>query len=179
MIAFLLSLAFAQPPRPPPGGVPPASPELVAEILAKEQQILEAVRAVDPGVYDRLMRLRDIDRGAYIPALMKAARTVERARLDPEGAERQRQIHERETQLQGLAEGFGALSGAEQKARRAELERIVGELMDLKQAERRAKLEDLRGRLEELEAEIEERERERARIVEEYVDQLVQERVDL
>lgn len=81
--------------------------------------------------------------------------------------------------MRTTAEGFDALPASEQKVRRKELERLAGELMDLKQAERRDRLEELRARLTELEAEIDQREKDRARIVEEYVDQLVRGEVDL
>lgn len=178
MITLLFALsapAFAQ---APPLGEPP-SPELVQKLLSRESELLEVVRRNDPEQYERLMHLRDSDRGAYLMALMRIGRMVERAKDDPELAARFEAIRAKTEELHRAAEDFSALSASEQKAKRKELEALAGELMDLKQAERRARLEELRVRLAELEAEIDEREKDRARIVDEYVDQLLREKVDL
>lgn len=158
---------------PAPGGL---DSEVVAAILAREDELLDVVERTDPIQYARLTRLRDLDRAAYVAALFRVARTVERARDDPDSVERWRVIREREEQVRALAVGFAALSAEDQGARRAQMTALARELLELKQVERRVRLEELRARLEQLEQEISAREAARSRIVDEYVDRMLRDR---
>lgn len=144
----------------------------------KETELLEQVEALDPAQHQRLLALRDTDRASYLAALYQASRISDRARRDPAYAERIRQIAERDRELRTMAAGFAALPAAEQAAARARMVALAGELLDLKQAERRLRVEELRARLEALEREIAERDRRRDAMVEEYVNRLTVHGVD-
>lgn len=163
----LVSVAAEPPVQPLPDG------EIVSGLLAHEGELLQAVETNDPQHYQRLMVLRESDRGSYLAALYKVSKLVERARSDPAFAERLQQIQVREDQLRAMAAGFAARSAAEQGVLRAQMVALASELMDLKQAERRSRLEELRSRLDALQREIEQREKDRDAIVGEYVDRLV------
>lgn len=151
----------------------------LADVLRHEDELLRMVSRVDPKLHGQLLTLRETDRTAYVGALMKVARNVHRARRDPVFRERMQAMRRKTRELQEAARGFEDLSKANQRARRAELERLAGELMDLKQADRRARLEDMQTRLTTLQQEIDRREREREQIIEDFVDQLLRERVNL
>lgn len=167
-------------PAPGPFVGPPApaglDSEVVAAILAREDELLDVVEQSDPIQFARLNRLRELDRAAYVAALFRVARTVERAKDDPASVDRWRTIHEREEQVRALAVGFAALSPADQVARRAQMTGLASELLALKQVERQVRLEELRARLEQLEQEIAAREAAKGRIVDEYVDRLLRDR---
>ncbi|MEQ1508036.1 MAG: hypothetical protein ABMB14_37755 [Myxococcota bacterium] len=177
MVWLVSMMGWAAPGDAAPGDAvvdDPPTGTLATGLMAREQELLDATRRTDPGYYEKLLRLRDTDRPAYLTALYKVAKLVDRAKTDPVFAERLRSIREHEDRLRTLAKGFSALSPADQRTRRAELEAVANELMDLKQAERRARLDELRARLADLEQEIDAREQDRKRIVDEYVDQLVE-----
>ncbi|MEZ4238383.1 MAG: hypothetical protein R3F59_19975 [Myxococcota bacterium] len=174
MLTLLLTLlaARAEPPAPPDDPV-------AAELLAREPALLQAVRDYDPAEYARILRLKEIDRAAYVAALFRVARAVDRARNDPDAAARRLAMRDKEQAIRQLARGWAALPPAEQATRRAALEAQTRELLAMKQAERRARLDELRARLEALEADIQQRDARADALVQEYVDQLLAEKVDL
>ncbi len=153
--------------------------EVIDNVMAHEQQLLDIVARESPDQHTKLLRLRDVRREEYVFALIRVAKAVQRAKSDPAFAERARAIREHEHLLQTLAEGFEALDKGEQRARRVDLERVAGELMDLKQAERRARLAELRQRMAEFELEIGDRDSDREGIIESYVDGLLTPPVEL
>jgi hypothetical protein len=150
---------------------PEVPPEFAARSARREAEMLDLVRQHDPAAYEELMRIREEDPGLYGFALQKAARTIRDARADPEAAERMRKVRELEARIDELAEGYADLSGSEKKKRRAEVEKIAGELFDLKQTARREQLEDVRAKLAELEKEIAERDANRKQVIERFVDE--------
>ncbi len=151
----------------------------VAELLRRQDELLEAVGRYDPGLRDRLLGLRQTDRPAYVAALVRIARHLQRARRDPAFRARVQRMRELTSQMESLARGFPDVPERERAARRAQLEALAGELMDLKQADRRERLAALRAKLAGLQAEIERRDQDRDQIIEDFVDQLLQPPVDL
>jgi Tfp pilus assembly protein FimV len=133
----------------------------------------------DPRKHARMERLETTDPQAFALGLLRVAKTFQRLQADPEAASRFQAMHEETERLEVLAAGFADLSGADQKRRRAELEASARRLMELKQAERRARVEELRSKIAELEADIEAREKEADQLVDAFVEQLLQSPVDL
>jgi hypothetical protein len=173
VIPLLLSLcgAAAQPTPPPEAAV--------AQLMSREDELMTVIHNHDPQEHARMLRLREVDRGAYAAALFRVARVLERAAEDPAAAARWQAIREREEELRRLGRSYLALPADRRPELRARMEALAGELLELKQTERRARLEELRGRLDALNREIEAREAAREQLVREYVEQLLQERVDL
>jgi len=149
------------------------------EVLDHRDELMAHLERFDPRQYARMERLEQADPQAFALGLLRIAKMVERLEGDPEAAERFRRIREASQQLESLARGFHDLSKAEQKRRRGEMEATARRLMELKQAERRARVEELRARITELEADIDARERDADKLVEAYVDQLLDAPVDL
>jgi cysteinyl-tRNA synthetase len=153
------------------GRIPAFSDEEAA--LEDEEALLEIVAKHDPEQHERLLRLREVDRPAYLLALSRVAKVVERAKDDPEFRERRLSIQSKTQQVKELAREHRRLPAAEQPAARERIEQLVGELLDLKQQDRRARLDELRARLEQLQAEFDEREGDRQRRIDEHVDELL------
>ncbi|MBX2797109.1 MAG: hypothetical protein KTR31_05560 [Myxococcales bacterium] len=167
-----------------PGFGPDAEDASVTEaqiqrVLQRESELLEAVRRYDPTVHQQLLRLRDNDRKAYVAAMVRVARNVERARQDPTVMKRVMAIRAKSREVESLVRGFSRLSAPEQRERRKQITKLAGELMDLKQQDRRARMRQMQERLDALRSDIEQRDRDRARIVEQFVDQLLEEPVEL
>ena len=167
-----------------PGFGPDADGATVTEaqiqrVLRRESELLQVVERYDRTMYQQLLTLRDNDREKYVAAMVRVARNVERARDDPEVMRRVVAIRSKTRQIDALVSGFSRLSEAEKRERRKEIEALAGELMDLKQEDRRARMRQMQERLDALRADIEQRDRDRKRIVEQFVDQLLQEPVDL
>lgn len=175
MIPLLAALAFAQPAPPPP---PPAAAAFL-DVLERRDELMALLRQHDPQQHDRMTRLEQRDPQAFALALLKVERTVDRLQDDPEAAERFRAIHEETERIKALAKGYPALTGADQRRRREELEASAKRILALKQQERRARVEELRAKIAEIEADIEARDRDADRLVDAYVEQLLAERVDL
>ncbi len=133
----------------------------------------------DPRKHAHMARLEVRDPQAFALGLLRVAKTVQRLQADPEAAERCQAMGEETKRLEALAAGFGELSGADQKRRRAEMEASARRLMDLKQAERRSRVDELRAKIAELEGEIGAREKEADKLVDAFVEQLLTSPVDL
>ena len=149
------------------------------EILAHETSILSMLRERSPQLHTRLLQLERSDRIGYLRELGRLARAIARARQDPEALERAITLRSKTWELEALARAYQTLPEDQRPARRSEISRLTSEVMDLKQAERRARLAEMRSRLEALQAEIEGREARREQIVREYVEQLLDEPVEL
>jgi cysteinyl-tRNA synthetase len=185
MVLLLLGLALAQPAPPrPPGGwrghEPPATPmESFEAVLSHRDELMALLAENDPQQHERMLRLEERDPQAFAFGLMRVAKSAERMRNDPAAAERYRAMQDETTRLKALASDYQELSGADQKRRREELEGIAAKIMALKQAERRARVDELREKIAELEADINDREKQADQLVEQFVDQLLTERVGL
>lgn len=159
MITLLtLIAAFAAEPRP----IDPATEKHTLEVLAE----------IAPHRHAELVQLKETDPLRYQIALRRAARLAEFGD-DPASMERMKQVAAKEDRLDELAAGYAALSASEQKSRRAEMVKIAGEVFDLKQAQRRDRVAKMKEKLTKLEAEIADRDKRRAEIIDGYVNGLV------
>jgi Tfp pilus assembly protein FimV len=149
------------------------------EVLDHRDELMELLEEHDPQQHQRMVRLEQLDPQAFALALVRVGKQVERLKADPAAQDRFRQLKEEEARVRALASGYAELSGADQKRRRAELEAAAERIMELKQAERRARVEELRRHIAEIEADIEARDADKKRLVDAFVDQLLTERVDL
>lgn len=171
-----LGLALAQPASP----IPPdaAGPGLV-EVLEHRDELMEVLAKHDPRRHAHMERLEHTDPQAFALGLLRLAKTVQRLQADPEAAERWKAMQQETQTLETLARGYDELSNADQKRRRGEMEAAARRLMELKQAERRARVEEMRAKIQELEADIEKREKDADKVVDRFVDQLLEAPVDL
>lgn len=164
------SLAFA---APPPGAGGDRGGLTQAEVAAMESEILEVVGEEAPERHAELKALKASDPEAYWRAMRRLGKVYTRHANDPETLQRQIRIRDLDLQLREKAKGFEALSPAEQKARRAEMEVTAGELFELKQAHRKTQLEHLQERITTLEEEIGDREARKEEIIDDFLDMLI------
>ncbi len=92
------------------GRIPAFSDEEAA--LEDEEALLEIVAKHDPEQHERLLRLREVDRPAYLLALSRVAKVVERAKDDPEFRERRLSIQSKTQQVKELAREHRRLPAA-------------------------------------------------------------------
>lgn len=149
------------------------------EILSREASILALVLANAPDQHAELLALKRTDRLGYVRELVRLGRALSNSRQDPEAVARWFAIRGKMQQLDRMARTFRGLPEEERAAHRAAIVEIASGLMELKQADRRARVAEIRARLETLQAEIEAREAQREEIIEEYVGQLLSESVEL
>lgn len=153
--------------------------ERLAEVLRRESELLELVKRHDPTMHARLTRLASTNRPAYLAALVRVHRNVERARSDPAYRARVQAVRSKTAELEALTHDYRRGTAADRARIRPELVRAAGELMDLKQEDRRSRVQELQARLAELQAEIDRREQNREQIIEDFVDRMVRGPVDL
>lgn len=191
MIAMLLACAaFAQSgfsgvggPDQAPGfgevGEESVDPEVAAEVLRREKELLQLVRETDPRLHQRLVRLSKTNRRAYVLAMVRVARTVQRARTDPEYRRRLQAMRALSSRLEDLAVDHRAAPVRKQPAIEQEMKKVASDLMDLRQADRRERLEQMKARLQELQDEIDRRESRRQAIIDAYVRRMLERPEDL
>lgn len=188
LAALLLvpALALATPPAPhaprppgPPALAPEAPPHVIDAIREQEAEILAWVEEHDPDSYRRLSRLKQVDPRGYLGQLVRVSRIMDRSDQDPDVVQRHKQMRKLERQIGELTADYADLDSKEQKARKDEVRDAVAELFELRQQERRSQLEAITLAMEALRAEIEEREADRKRIIEEFVEDQLREQVDL
>jgi ABC-type phosphate transport system auxiliary subunit len=165
----LAGLAFAGPAEEPYGD------HLARAILAQEAELLAAVSRDDPGHYQRLLRLKEVDQAAYVAGLYKVATLLDRMARDPLVADRWRAILQRQAELRALAAGYEGLRPAQQAQRRQEMSAKAASLLDLRQEDRRARLQELSSRLEQLRRELAVREAEKDLMIEKTIDEALRE----
>ncbi len=141
-----------------------------------EGRLLEAVRQIDPVQHRRLARLAERDPAAYQALLRRIERRLARVARDPEALARVVEIRRINQELSSLRDRYLAASGDEQVAIRAQMVTKALSLMELKQAERRARLREMQERLDKLQQEVDRREASKDRLVDEYVDSLLRPR---
>lgn len=152
----------------------------LAELLAREEELLARVRAVNPERHADLLRLKARDESAYAFALARVARMVDRA-ADGEAAHPElAAIRARFAELErAYPDGLAGLPKKEQQQVRRTVTELAEQIFEIKQTERRRRLEEARAKLAELEAEISRRDAERDALIEAFVDQALRGRVDL
>ncbi len=185
MLASLLApVAFAGPPGlerrggpGPRGEVPPM--HVVDEVREREDEILAWVAKHDEDGHRKLLELKERDPRLYMGQLVRIAHIIQRADRDPAVVERHRKMRRLERRMEEIVADWGSYDSGQQKSYRSELNNLVGELFELRQEERRAQVAELDAKIAELKDEIEEREKDRKAIIEDYVDQLTRAPIDL
>lgn len=170
---FLTAMALA---GPEVSDVPPQSvlrPDVEDEEPVDEAKLLDAVRQLDPDQHRRLVRLKTQNPVAYQSVLRRIERRLDRAARDPEALARAVEMRRINGELRQLRDRYRTGSGNERVAIRAEMVSKALELMELKQGERRARLRELRERLDKLQGEVDRREANKDRLVDDYVDSLL------
>ena len=173
----LFMISFASPVLANPHG--PVDHDTWLEDQAHEDELLAMVEGHNPTAHQNLLHLRANRPEAYRMELTKIARLVKAAESDPALLERTSRMKELRDELAGQVQGFHELNPGDQKARRATMKPLVEELFELRQEERQVKLEELQEKIAELEQEIDQRNRDRGDIVDEFIEQMVTERIEL
>ena len=91
----------------------------------------------------------------------------------------EQEMRKLERNLRGLVERYADEDDKARKETEKEMRTLVTSLFELRQEERRAQLEAMEARIVELRDEIEEREQDRKRIIDGFVDQQLRGEVDL
>jgi len=169
----LASVAPAGPSDVPQEAIlrPPSEDE---EAPLDEAELLEAVKQLDPLQYERLLRLKLRDSVGFQAALRRTERRAARAARDPEALARSTESRGLIQELLGLRDRYRVVSGDERVAIRAQMVGKALTLMELKQAERRARLSEMQAKLDKVQAEVDQREANKDRLVDEYVDALLE-----
>lgn len=155
-----------------PAAEPPPAPDEahLAVVRAKEAEILERVRRLDPAHHAELLALREQDPRAYWRTLLRIAFLTdpERERPDPPA------VREQEARLSALQarypRGLTGVPADEVAAVRAELTDIATRIFEARQAERRRKIDELRLALAGLEAEVSTRDANRELLIRTWVE---------
>lgn len=174
---LLLSTLFTLVHSPSAMADPPVE-ELARRVLDREAELLERVRQIDPKRHEQLLMLKGADRRAYVGALLRVARMLERGERTP-SPELQAAIARAHAIQAAHPDGFDTLSPKETAKVRAELTAIGEEIFSLRQAERRERIAMLRKDLESLEADVARRDREKDQLIQHFVDGVLLGRPDL
>lgn len=181
--ALLAPAALGGPPgleRRAPGPRAETPPmHVIEDVMEHEDEILAWVEKFDADGHRKLLELKERDQRMYIGQLVRIARVIHRADRDPSVVERHREMRRLERLVDEIAADWDSYDAGERKTYRAQLEKLVGELFELRQQERRDQVAEFEAKIAELKREIGDREKERKDIIDDYVDQLVREPVDL
>ncbi|MCB9676983.1 MAG: hypothetical protein H6737_17840 [Alphaproteobacteria bacterium] len=139
-----------------------------------EARLLQEVASRDPERAEQLARLKTRDPARYYEVLGRVARGLDREARDPEARARHERIQGIRHEIKALAIEYQAAPDGEKKKLRKEMEKLAGDIFDLRQEERRARLDDLRERLKEAEAEVAEQDANRDAVIAEHLDALLQ-----
>lgn len=151
-----------------------AAPDVTLLEPEQEEELMRHLEEYAPERFEKAKTLRESDPAAYRSMLAKVATHLEKA--DPERLAMRQKLREAKLRLGELTEAYGELAKAEQKARRAEVETLCEEIFELRQEQRRLQLEKLNHKLADLSAEIEERDRRKQELIEEFVGELLGEK---
>ena len=124
--------------------------------------------------YRKALELRDQDPEAYQAMLAKVARHMESS--DPERFAQKQRLKEAKGELHGLVEAYPTLDGGAQREQREVIAVLCDEIFELRQAQRRYQLEAMSEKLQNLTSEIDERDRRKQEILDEFVAELLGER---
>jgi hypothetical protein len=165
---FFLALALLAPPLAS-AAEPVLAPERTAQLLAREDELLERLGERDPAMRDRLLALRASDRDAYLAQLARLSKLADRYDDDPAFAARVDDIAALEERVRTLADSWRAASAADRPGIRAEMVGVAGQIFELKQAERRQRIAEYQARLDRLEAEVADIEAKRTDVIDRWV----------
>mgnify|MGYP001827156630 CR=1 FL=1 len=138
-----------------------------------EAKLLEEIEARDPERAEKLSMLKTRDSAKYYEILHRVARGFEREARDPEMRIRHERIQAVRHEIAALGLEWKQAGEGEQKKLRKEMEKLAGQIFDLRQEERRSRIDELRNRIEEAEAEIEEQQANRDDVIAEHLDKML------
>lgn len=167
---LFVGLALAAPGDPPPLAF---GPDRSADAPLDEASVLRVIESIDPEQHRRLLRLKTRDPVLYQRLLQRARGRIERNANDPEALRRGMAMRQLNAQLKALREDYRTASGNRRVELRQQMVRQGLALFELRQEERRARLRDLRRKLDNLQSEVDQREANKDRLVDEYIDGLL------
>ena len=135
-----------------------------------EGELLERVRRHSADKHEALLELKTSQPRLYRRAMIQLHRSVQRSDKDERALPRFFEMADIHLQMIAITRSYPGLPPAEQTAARRELDALASQLFELRQEERRVRLAEAEARLERLRSEITERDEEKERIVDEYVD---------
>jgi hypothetical protein len=156
----------------------PLSEAVVQRMLAREAELLARLEEWDPDKHTQLLAIRDVDRRAYIGALVRISRAIEREERAP-SPELVAAMRRMDAIKLRYPDGLDSVQGKDLKELRAEVTALAEEIFRLKQAERRERIQQLRASLEELEADVARRDREKDQLIRRFVDEFLEGDADL
>jgi hypothetical protein len=142
IIALALSLTTASFAQAPPAG------DRMEQRAEREAEVLEWMRAKDPGEADRMERLKTTDPERYRMKLTRVARLMKASDSDPEMFERRQRLKEIHAELQGLS----VLNDDDKrvaKVREEQVRALVDEAFELRMEAMEAKIASMEAKLEE------------------------------
>jgi hypothetical protein len=166
-----------RPPRPP-DSVPPGRERRPGPPFNPEE-LHDWMKENEPELSRRLERLQREGRRDEVQRLQQdaAIRMREMKILkerDPEGWERARAAQGLERQARETADRARRGAGADREEALRQLRELVGRLFDQREASRERELAELKRRVQEIEAAMAERKGDRARLVQQRMDELLQ-----
>jgi hypothetical protein len=173
-LILTLLLSRSAPAWAVPTGAPPDL-ERIEQVRAREAELMERVRAFDLRRYEELVALKVSDPRSYLRALVRVAAMVDGPSEPPELAS----LREALTALSHANPNPALLSAADQHALADEVRRLAASVFEVKQAERRRRIAELQATLAALEADVERRDRDRAALIERFLEQFLVGRIDL
>ena len=135
-----------------------------------EEELLGRVRANSTQQHKRLLELKTSQPRLYRRALTQLHRAVQRRHKDARSLPRFFEMADIHMQMMDLATSYANLPPSEQTAARRDLDALASQLFELRQEERRVRLAEVEERLERLRSELTDRDEDKERIVDEYVD---------
>ena len=145
-----------------------------------ETPILDEIRDQDPEKYTLLMKLKKEDPEQFrntLRDLRRKLRHNNNRRSSPELEANQTQTMALRQEFKTQVEAYKNAKEKKQQEIRAELVTVSGKIFELRQAARRMRLEQARARIEKLEQDLARREKEREKLIDEFVDEAIGERV--
>lgn len=167
-LALIFALAIATPAL----AEPPAPPHRAEQMVEKEAQILDWIRAQDPEEARRVERLKELDPERYRLRLRRAARLMRASEADPELLARQARMKEIHQELLGLSV-LDASNKQVAKAREEQVRALVEEAFDLRMEGAEAKIDAMEAKLEAAREKLEEAQAERDDRIEEHVQKVL------
>ena len=145
-------------------------------VAHREAEILERIGRIDPEIAKKLRHLEIDDGRMYRQLMLQAHRTLEDSDDGEAALKRFVRMVTLMADIHEAVRDWEDLSPKVRKERQARIEAMAQELFELRQAERRARLAQMEQRLERVRREIEERERDKASIIEDFVDGTIDKR---
>lgn len=150
--------------------------EYSRQFAEKEREALEFLREISPEKVEKLLMVKEVNRDEYNYQLKRVLEEMMQARRfeksDPERYERIVRTKSLEEKSQSLGRAHRQASKSEKANIEAELNKILSELFDLREENRREEVAKLETRLKELKDSLKERQENKAEIIKRRLAQL-------